>query len=419
MHALGQHREALVDHRADHPGGVEAAAVVDHDRGLADRLHDVVGLGQRLVGGLLAADDLDQRHLVDGAEEVQADEVRAGRSSRPVASSVIGSVEVFEHSSASGSTCGATSAKTCAFSAGSSKTASITRSQPARSAGSCGGGDPGQQLVLLLGGRAAARDRLVEQVRRVGLALLGVLDRDVLQHDLHPGAGAGVGDPGAHHPGAEHADLGRAERREAVRAQRAGVDRLEVEEERLDHVLRALVDDQAGEVARLDPRGGVEVDLRALDGGGEDRARRGVDGTLGLLAQQRRERRQERRQLGVARRAAGHLVAGGVPRVLRGVGVGLDPGLGGRDELLAGGDDLVDEALLQRGGRLEAGAGQQHVHQRGLQAEQPDDAGHAAAAGQQAQGGLGQADLGLGVVHDDAVVAWPGRSRSRRRARRR
>ena len=32
--------------------------------------------GQRLVGGLLAADDLDQRHLVDRREEVQADEVR-------------------------------------------------------------------------------------------------------------------------------------------------------------------------------------------------------------------------------------------------------------------------------------------------------------------------------------------------------
>ena len=75
VHALGEHRQALVDHRADDPRGVEAAAVVDHDRGLADLLDDVVGLGQRLVGGLLAADDLDQRHLVDRAEEVQADEV--------------------------------------------------------------------------------------------------------------------------------------------------------------------------------------------------------------------------------------------------------------------------------------------------------------------------------------------------------
>ena len=63
--------------------------------------------------------------------------------------------------------------------------------------------------------------------------------------------------------------------------------------------LSLLVDDQVGEVAGLDPRGGVEVDLRALDRGGQDRARRGVDRALGLLAQQRREGGQERRQLGV------------------------------------------------------------------------------------------------------------------------
>ena len=53
----------------------------------------------------------------------------AGRST-PSASSVIGSVEVLEQSSASGLTCGAISANTLCLSAGSSKTASITRSQP-------------------------------------------------------------------------------------------------------------------------------------------------------------------------------------------------------------------------------------------------------------------------------------------------
>ena len=41
----------------------------------------------------------------------------------------------------------------------------------------------------------------------------------------------------------------------------------------------------------------------------------------------------------------------------------------------------------------------------GLDAEHPDDAGDAAAAGQQAEGRLGQADLGRGVVDDDPVVA--------------
>ncbi len=57
----------------------------------------------------------------------------AGRST-PSASEVMGSVEVFEHSSASGATTPWTSWNTLCLSAVSSKTASMTASQPARSA---------------------------------------------------------------------------------------------------------------------------------------------------------------------------------------------------------------------------------------------------------------------------------------------
>ena len=59
-------------------------------------LRHVERLGQRRVRGPLAADDLDQRHLVHRREEVQPDEVAPG-GRRRAASSVIGSVEVFEH----------------------------------------------------------------------------------------------------------------------------------------------------------------------------------------------------------------------------------------------------------------------------------------------------------------------------------
>ena len=62
----------------------------------------------------------------------------SGRST-PSASSVMGSVEVLEHSRESPSTYGAISANTRCLSDGSSKTASITRSHPARSAGSAVG----------------------------------------------------------------------------------------------------------------------------------------------------------------------------------------------------------------------------------------------------------------------------------------
>src|SRR3546814_12337959 len=87
----------------------------------------------------------------------------------------------------------------------------------------------------------------------------------------------------------------------------------------LDHVLRALVDDQVREVARLDARSVREVDLGTLDGGREDRLLRGVVSALELLAQQRREGGEERSQLGVGRGATGQPQAGCVPPRLPGV----------------------------------------------------------------------------------------------------
>ena len=164
-----------------------------------------------------------------------------------------------------------------------------------------------------------------------------------------------------------------------------------------------------GQVARLDPRGGVEVDLRALDRGGHDRPRRGVDRALGLLAQQRRERRQERRERG---RAAGCRRASCSPRGP----TGSDAASGRRG---ARGSTPSRPGRAPRGSATSsstrpfscASAGlkrvpwQQDVHQRGLDAEHPDDAGDAAAAGQQAERRLGQAELDLAVVDDDPVVA--------------
>ena len=59
----------------------------------------------------------------------------AGRLTLP-ASSVIGSVEVLEPSSASGARCGSISENTCALTLGSSKTASMTSCAPSAAAGS-------------------------------------------------------------------------------------------------------------------------------------------------------------------------------------------------------------------------------------------------------------------------------------------
>ena len=122
---------------------------------------------------------------------------------------------------------------------------------------------------------------------------------------------------------------------DAVRPRAAAVDVLQVEEERLDHVLGDLPGDQLGEVAALDAAGGVEVHLRTLDGRVEDGARRRHRRTLELLLQQRRERRQDAGQSRRRRSAAGHLVALGIPRLGVAVGVGLDPRLGGGHQFVA------------------------------------------------------------------------------------
>ena len=223
----------------------------------------------------------------------------AGRetfSARPV----IGSVDVFDPSSASGARCGSISANTCALTAGSSNTASITRSAPSAAAGSVGRRDPtraARRPAPGSSGRARAPSR--PGLCRIALAALGRLQRDVLEDHLDARLGAHVGDRGAHHAGAEDDDLARPERLQTLGPAAVAADALEVEEERLDHVLGHLAGDQVDEVAALDLRCVVEVDLGALDRGGHDVMRRRVIGALDLLAQVGRERRQVLASAGV------------------------------------------------------------------------------------------------------------------------
>ena len=226
---------------------------------------------------------------------------------------------------------------------------------------------------------------------------------DVLEHDLDAGLGGHVGDRGAHHAGAEHdhlLDRGRLERLGTVAV---ALDRLQVEEERLDHVLRDLARDQVDEVAALDLDRDVEADLRALDRRGHDVVRRRVVRALDLLAQVGRERGQVGRERRGRRRAARDLVALDVPRLDR-LGVLRDPLLGRRDEVVARRDDLVDQAHLERGGGAVPVALEQQLQQRVGDPEHPHRAGHAAAAGQQPELDLREAEHDLRVVDGDPVV---------------
>ena len=180
--------------------------------------------------------------------------------------------------------------------------------------------------------------------------------RDVLEDDLDAR-------PGATRRRCRRPSCRRRGRRPSHRARldvlgaaAAAVDGLEVEEERLDHVLRDLRGHQLDEVAGLDLERGVEVDLGALDGGGEDVARRRVGGALDLLAQVGREGGQVGGERGRGRGAAGDLVARDVPGLL-GLGVGVDEGARPATSSSRGRGDLVDQAVSSACSGRSAGPG--------------------------------------------------------------
>ncbi len=212
-----------------------------------------------------------------------------------------------------------------------------------------------------------------------------------------------VRDRGAHHAGAQHHDLLDRRRLQRLRPPARALHGLQVEEERLDHVLGHLAGHQVHEVAALDLQGDVEADLRALDRRGHDVVRRRVVRALDLLAQVRGERGQVGGELRVRRRAARDLVALDVPR-LDGLGVLRDPLLRGGHELVPRRDHLVHEPHLQSRRRTVTGPEEQELHQRVGDAEHAHGARHAAGAREQTELHLREAEHGLGVVDDHAVM---------------
>ena len=401
VHTLADGRDRLVDEGADDTTGEEAAAVVDHDRGLTNLQRVVDDLGQHLIRGLLTADDLHQRHLVHRREEVDADEVllpldplrEAGdRQGRGVGTQdgvrlddVLDLLEdlVLHVNRLEGGF--------------------DDQVDTLEIGGVDGRVDPAEQRVALLLGGLALGECLLLELLGVALALLGGVEVDVLEHDLHAGLGRYVGDRGTHHACADHTDLLGGVLLDSLGARAATVDVLQVEEERLDHVLRDLTGHQRDEVAGLDDVGGVDVDVGTFDGGGQDGARSRHVGALDLLAQQRRQCRQVLGERRVGGSTTRDLVALLVPR-LRGFRILLDPCLGGRDQFLDGADDLVDQSGLLGLGRVEPLPLQQHTHQRILDTEQTHGTDHATATGQQAESCLGQTDLDTLDIGCDAVV---------------
>ena len=398
--AFQQQARAFHDVGREDPTRIEAARVVDDDGRLFDLLDVVEALGERFRRGLGTEDDLDQRHLVHRREEVQADELRRPRARRGEAGDRKGGGVRCEGRRGRDHRLGLLSDVGLD---GAILEHRLDDQVAAFEQGEVGGGRDAREEFVARGRRhAPLLHLLVEQRRRVGLALVGRFLRGVEQHDLDADLGRDVGDACTHHAGAEHAELLHRAARQAFRPRLALVDGVELEPKRADHVLRHLRDDAVGEVARLDAAGGVEIHHAALEHTGQDV----VDGRVVALALGMRHRRRNGEQLhiggalGVTARPLEFLVVPG----LHGLGVGLAPGLGPRQQLVLVLHQLVEDAGHLRFGRLELLAFE-HRLQRGLDADQPRQALGAAAAGEQAQLHFRQAELGLGAVDGDAVVA--------------
>ena len=262
--------------------------------------------------------------------------------------------------------------------------------------------NPRQHRFALLGAHLPTGDFLVQQRRRMRLALLGRRQVDVLEHHLDTGRGADKGDAGAHHPGAEHADFSRHIRRKTLRPRAAGIDFVELEPEGADQVFRHLAGGQFGEVAGFDQVRRVEIHLGAFHRRAEDFLRRG-QAALGFTAQDRRRNGQHLRDFRVRRRAAGNLIALHVPALHR-RRIGQNPGAGLGQQLIAIRRQLIDQTRLQRLLRPDFLAFEQ-IRQGFFHPQHAHHAHHPAAARQQAEGHFRQAELHRWIVQRDAVMA--------------
>ncbi len=205
FHAFLHHADAFVDVGNDAAVGIEEPLVVHDNRGLADLAHVVQRFGHGHIAGLLALDDLDQQHLVDGREEVDADELlrvlcrlcqfrdRQGRG--------VGGKDAI----------GAGDGLHLGGHVGLDGHVLEHRFDDQVAAFECvvigGGVDQPQHGLFLFGGRLLAGDPLVKMRSGIGFALVGGLLCAVDQHDLDARQGRDQRDPRAHHARADNADL--------------------------------------------------------------------------------------------------------------------------------------------------------------------------------------------------------------------
>ena len=400
VYAFAQHGQAFHDISGKHARGVEAALVVDHDGGFANLQHIVKATGERFVRGLLTHDDLDQRHLVHGGEEVQADEVggalaRRGQPGDGQRRRVRGEHRILGNDGLG--LLGALGLDGTVF-----KHRFDHQIAASQVLVGSRGLDAGQQLVALLYRAAASGHGLVQQALRIGLALIGILLRGVQQDDIDADLGRHIGNACTHHAGTQDAHLLDLALRLIFGARLALLDGVELVPKRVDDVLGHLRGDASGEETRLHLAGRVEVQQAPFEDGRHDVGQRRVVAVRLGIGHGRRNG-QHMYHAGALAVATGEAEALLVPRLL-GLGVVQTPLARFGQQLIACFSDVVDDAHF-------LGLGCSQLLALGDQLKGLLDANHAgqtlrpATTRQQAELHFGQPQLELGVVQSDAGMA--------------
>ena len=123
----------------------------------------------------------------------------------------------------------------------------------------CGRSDQIQHLLCLLFGHAAALHALLKQALCVGFALLCRLLRDIFEDHLDARHGRHIGNALPHHARAQYAHLLSGLGLNIFGARGTAVNLIQIEEKRVDHVLRHRRERQFGQAAALDPHSGIKI----------------------------------------------------------------------------------------------------------------------------------------------------------------
>ncbi|MCY1526908.1 hypothetical protein D9M68_619540 [compost metagenome] len=321
---------AFVEEAAEGPRREKAQRVVHHDGGLANLPGEIERLGQGLLAGLLTADNFHQRHLLDGREEMDTNEVARALGGlgqqRDWQRRRVGT----EHSQLS-------QVLFCQLSDLALELDTLEHRldneiRTLQIGVIRGRLDKAKDLRLFIVAQAALGNRLAKQLVDTRLAFLCRLQTDVEQHDLDTGLGRHMSDAITHHAGTQNAELAHLALLETLGTAGAAIHFVQLEEHGVDDVLRLDTGGEVSQSARLHHQRCIEVQQSGLNGHGQN-ALWSRQQTAGVLGRHGHGASDHGRDVGLLGCSAGDLMAFAVPGLnpeLLALSLSQDPRLGGR-----------------------------------------------------------------------------------------